>query len=136
RITDVVLLDARDRPVSEIRTGEQVKLKFDYRLVGRFDGDITFVFNLYRHDDFYICGATTTMDKLPAVTARPSGSVTVVFPELQLLAGRYKWRVAINDASGIGIYTEAVPVCEFQIKDDFQSVGLLHLNREWVIETR
>lgn len=134
RITDVRLLAADNRLTSIVRTGEPIKVQFSYKLTGEFNGKLSFVFNLYRHDDLYICGATTVMDKIPSVSPQEQGTVTVSFPDFPLLAGKYKWRVAINDGDGLGIFTEAVPVCEFQVKDGFQSVGLINLNRSWQIE--
>ncbi len=130
-ITEVKLLNGKDQEVAEISSGDPVKIKFWYKRSGSFQGKLSFVFNLYRHDDLYICGATSIMDNLPAIEAKDSGEVTVSFKSLPLLSGRYKWRVAINDEAGLGIYTEALPVCQFQVKDSFNSVGLLHLEREW-----
>jgi ABC-type polysaccharide/polyol phosphate transport system ATPase subunit len=130
-ITDVKLLNSNGQEISEITSGDSVKIAFKYRATGAFKGKLSFVFNLYRHDDLYICGATSIMDRLPPIEAQPSGEVSVTFPSLPLLAGRYKWRVAINDESGLGIYTEALPVCQFQVKDSFNSVGLVHFQREW-----
>lgn len=134
RITGVELLNGQDLEIDEARTGQTVKIRFRYKISGFFDGKLSFVVNLYRHDDFYICGATSRMDRLPAFEAQEEGQVTVIFKNLQLLSGRYKWRVAINDETGLGIYTEAVPVCEFSVKDGFESVGLVHFEREWVVE--
>lgn len=130
-ITDVKLLNAVGSEVSEITSGDLVQIQFKYRASGEFKGKLSFVFNLYRHDDLYICGATSIMDQLYPIQAQPNGEVSVTFPSLPLLAGRYKWRVAINDETGLGIYTEALPVCQFQVRDSFNSVGLIHLQREW-----
>jgi hypothetical protein len=45
----------------------------------------------------------------------------------------YKWRVAINDESGMGIFAEAVPVCEMKVIDHLESVGAIHINRKWSV---
>jgi hypothetical protein len=95
---------------------------------------ISFVVNLYRHDDLYICGSTTIMDGVKPKTSEAEGEVLIKFPELSLLSGKYKWRVAINDEQGLGILAEAAPVCEFSIKDEFEAVGLINLTREWIID--
>jgi ABC-type polysaccharide/polyol phosphate transport system ATPase subunit len=132
-ITGAKLTNLRGEEVNEIMTGQSVTFSFTYKVVGDFQGKISFVFNLYKHDDFYVCGATSVMDKIPAHAPGETGEVQVKFDNLQLLAGKYKWRCAINDEEGLGIYTEAVPVCEFSIKDNFESVGLINLNRSWKI---
>lgn len=133
-ITGAKLTNLRGEEVSEVMTGQSVTFSFTYKVVGDFQGKISFVFNLYKHDDFYVCGATSVMDKIPAHAPGETGEVQVKFDNLQLLAGKYKWRCAINDEEGLGIYTEAVPVCEFSIKDNFESVGLINLNRSWKIQ--
>lgn len=130
-IIEVKLFDLKDQETSEVACGDGVKIRFRYKTNGIFNGKLSFVFNLYRHDDLYICGATSVMDKLPPIDAQPSGEVSVTFPSLPLLAGRYKWRVAINDGTGLGIYTEALPVCQFQVRDSFTSVGLFDIPRKW-----
>ena len=45
--------------------------------------------------------------------------------------GTYHWRVAVNDADGLGILAEAVPVCEIRIKDDFRAVGVVEIEHTW-----
>lgn len=132
-IKEVDLIDANGKSTRSIQSGESVTLTFAYRVIGEATVPLSFVFNLYKHDDTYICGATSIMDNKEAVPCFGDGTVSVVFPTLPLLSGRYKWRVAINDETGLGIYTEAVPVCEFQVTDDFRSVGLVHLNRQWIL---
>lgn len=134
-IRDVDLQDNLGRSTRAVQSGDGVRLTFSYRIGGEVQVPLSFVFNLYRHDDTYICGATSIMDNLEAVQCSGEGIVGVSFPSLPLLSGRYKWRVAINDETGLGIYTEAVPVCEFQVTDDFRSVGLVHLERKWTLPT-
>ncbi len=132
-ITHARLVNLQGEEVSEIKTGDSIVLCFNYKVVGDFQGKLSFVFNLYKHNDFYICGATSVMDKIPAHAPGEVGEVRVMFKKLPLLAGKYKWRCAVNDEEGLGIYTEAVPVCEFSIKDNFEAVGLIDLNRSWEI---
>ncbi len=133
KITGAKLLNARDMEIEEAITGQTIKFNFSYKVVGDYPGKLSFVFNLYKHNDFYICGATSVMDKIPGHSPKENGEITVTFPKLPLLAGRYKWRCAINDEEGLGIYTEAVPVCEFSVRDNFESVGLINLERSWSI---
>lgn len=67
-----------------------------------------------------------------------SGKISVTFPSLKLLAGRYIWRVAIDDERAFSIYAEANQVCEFKVIDQLEAVGLFNLARSWSvdIETR
>lgn len=132
RITDVALLDAEGHALSDVICGQDVFLRMRFCATSaQLPPKISFVFNLYRHDDFYICGTTTVMDGIAPYEAGKSGEVIIKFPALPLLGGLYKWRVAINDHGGFIVHAEAKDVCEFRVVDDFNAVGLLNLQREW-----
>ncbi|MEK6316087.1 MAG: ABC transporter ATP-binding protein [Burkholderia gladioli] len=135
RITEVELTNDEGALLTVIRSGQTVRIRFRYRAPRpeTFPA-LTFVINLYRHDSLYICGTTTSMDGLAPFPTKNEGEIVVRFPNLQLLAGRYMWRVAINDDRGLGILAEANPVCEFKVVDDFQAVGLVNIPREWHVD--
>lgn len=135
RITRVRMTDRTGKPVAEITTGDDVRLSFDFDLLAEeAPGPISFVFNLYRQDDLYLCGTTTLMDGFEAVQANAGGCISVDFPLFPLLSGRYKWRVAINDHVGFVTYAEAKGVCTFKVQDEFKAVGILNLPRHWHID--
>ncbi len=135
--TEVAFEDARGAPLAEVRSGCDVVLRARYRaLRDDLPERCCFVFNLKRHDDFYVCGTTTLMDGLEAYPVRRQGEFVVRFPNLRLLAGRYKWRVAINDERGLAVLGEAVHQCPFQVVDRFQAHGLIDLPREWRVDGR
>lgn len=137
RIKEVRFEDADGNALSEVRSGQEVRLRLRYiALTDDLPRKVSFVFNLKRHDDFYVCGTTTLMDGLPAFDAHREGEVCVRFPEFRLLAGEYRWRVAINDHVGIGVYAEALHQCPFRVVDRFQAHGLVDLPRQWEISTR
>lgn len=130
-ITNVELLNARDEPVSMVQSGETIKIRFDYLTMKPWSGKVVFVFSLYRHDRFYVCGNTTLMDGIEPFNPGTGGRVEVVFPNIKLLAGNYVWRVAIDDDRGYMIYVEADGVCAFQVVDKLRAVGLVDLERTW-----
>jgi len=133
KVIDVKLLDSNDFEQSVFHTNDKLKIQFEYEIIGSYEEKLTFVVNLYRHDDLYICGATSLMDNYKPFQAKSSGIVTVGFDDLCVLSGFYKWRVAINDETGLGIFSEAVPVCEMKVIDSTQSVGIIHMKREWEV---
>jgi len=135
KIANVSLLDQSGNSVTELASGGNVKLSFDYKYEGsdgEFDG-LTFVFNLYRKDGVYICGTTTAMRGLEPFPLSREGRVTIDFPALKLLSGIYNWRVAVNDQDGIQIINEAVPVCEFSVADNFSAVGIYDIEHSWSV---
>ncbi len=134
-IEHIDLLDSSGKRVNEILSGQSVQLKFEYIILGKLCEQITFVFNLYRKDGIYILGTTTLMEGIEPIEPSDCGEVLVNFPTLNLLSGYYFWRVAVNDKTGLTILAEAKNVCEFRVKDDFRSVGLVDLERTWRIES-
>lgn len=131
RIETVELLDDDFCATSTVKSGQAMTLRFRYQTLSATAPKVTFVFSLYRHDGLYICGNTTLMDRLPPFEPGSGGTVTVTFPALALLAGRYIWRVAIDDERAFGIYAEANQVCEFLVTDALEAVGLFNLARRW-----
>lgn len=115
-----------------IRSGARVEIAVSYRATAPdFPRIGSFVFNLKRHDDFYVCGATTLMDRFPPVSLKSKGKFSIQFPNLNLLAGRYKIRFAINDEFGLAVLTERLEAWVFQVVDDHHSQGLIDLARRW-----
>jgi ABC-type polysaccharide/polyol phosphate transport system ATPase subunit len=136
-ICRVRLLNAAGDETRSIRTGDTVRLSIDFeRIRADADAPISFVFNLYRADGLYICGTTTLMDGMKPFEAAPRGCVSVRFPALPLLAGRYHWRVAINDEHGLSVLAKMEGVCPFVVEDGFKSVGIVDIERSWEIDTR
>jgi lipopolysaccharide transport system ATP-binding protein len=132
RIVSVALLDEAGSQLSDVVCGQDVYLKMRFQATTDvLPARISFVFNLYRHDDLYICGTTTVMDGIEPYPAGKTGEVIVKFPKLPLLGGLYKWRVAVNDHGGFIVHAEARDVCEFRVIDEFNAVGLVNLPREW-----
>jgi lipopolysaccharide transport system ATP-binding protein len=135
KIVDVAFLSDDGAPVEILKSGDGAHLRMRFKaLTDDLPDAISFVFNLYRHDGVYVCGSTTLMDGLAAHAAAPAGEVTVSFPSMPLLSGRYIWRVAINDHGGLLVHSEAKGVCPFRVIDDFRSVGIVHLERSWAVE--
>lgn len=134
-IESVQLRASDGQQVEEIITGDDLFLFIKYRALTKQPPErISFVFNLYRHDGFYVCGTTTLMDGFPAHSGTQGGEITVCFPSFPLLSGRYKWRVAINDHGGFSVLAEAKDVCTFSVVDTFNAVGIVDLRREWHFE--
>lgn len=122
------------RGISQLMSMSPLDIEFEYRLHGNYEGQLSFVVNLYREDDVYIFGTTTGMQSLPAYAPLPVGRVKVSFPSMPLVSGKYKFRVAINDGRGMNILAEAVPVCQFSVTDDFRAVGIVDLPHAWTHE--
>lgn len=133
RISNIAVeADCDGGTTHEIQSNTAISIVFSYEIIGKLPGDgLTFVVNLYRHDGLYVFGATSKMQGSPAFPASRKSRVKVTFPSLPLVNGTYHWRVAVNDADGLGIFAEAVPVCEIRVKDDFRAVGVVEIEHTW-----
>lgn len=131
----VRLLASSGVEITEIETGAELWLEMRYRALTSHPPErISFVFNLYRHDGLYICGATTLMDGITPFLGSKGGRVKVRFLSIPLLSGEYKFRMAINDHGGFVTLAEAKDACKFSVVDNFNSVGLVDLSRAWDVE--
>ena len=134
-ITDIKLLNAAGEESYEYVINDELNLTATILIQNTQEFDeLTFVANLYRHDDLYICGTTTLMDGFEPFETSSEMQVTMTLPKLKLLSGRYKWRFAVNEKNGLGIFTERVPICEFTVSDNFEAVGLVDLDRIWKVQ--
>lgn len=132
QITEVSLQKEDGTAIEAVRSHETVRLTMRFRATTETQMDgISFVFNLYRHDGLYICGTTTLMEGMSPHRSGKEGCVSVTFPRLPLLAGKYMWRVAINDHGGVLVHADAKGVCPFRVVDSFRSVGVVDLERSW-----
>ncbi|SFI40125.1 ABC transporter ATP-binding protein [Nitrosomonas sp. Nm34] len=130
-IKNPTLITGNVRHATEINSCDPVCIEFDYEIHGTYSDTISFVVNLYREDDTYVFGTTTRMQGLAEFSPENEARVSIYFPSLPLVSGKYKWRVAVNDGRGMGILAEAVPVCHFSVNDDFRAVGIIDIPHTW-----
>ena len=133
KITSVELCSVSGEKITSLESGQAIIINFHYKVYSQQSPKVTFVVNLYRHDGLYICGTTSLMDNLAPFHAGSIGNVKILFPGIPLLAGKYMWRVAINDDRAFGILAEANNICEFEIFDKLEAVGLFNLERSWEV---
>ncbi|SFL61890.1 ABC transporter ATP-binding protein [Nitrosomonas communis] len=130
-IKNPTLIAGNVRHATEINSCDPVCIEFDYEIHGTYSDTISFVVNLYREDNTYVFGTTTRMQGLAEFSPESEAHVSVYFPSLPLVSGKYKWRVAVNDGRGMSILAEAVPVCHFSVNDDFRAVGIVDIPHTW-----
>ena len=133
-IHNPILISNGVRGCADLKSLSSLDLQFEYKIHGILDEKISFVVNIYREDGVYIFGTTTKMQGLPEFEPTTHGRVIVHIPSLPLVSGNYNFRVAVNDARGLNILVEAVPVCHFSVSDDFKAVGLVDIDHSWAHE--
>lgn len=133
-ISDVKLLNKDKIETNIIESGSPIEIEFNYKCIGEYYSKVSYVVNLYREDDLYIFGTTTLMKKINPFSVSRNGKVRIIFPKISLLQGEYKWRVAINDDTGMTIFCEAVNVCHLKVIDSFNAVGIIDIDHTWEVE--
>lgn len=134
QIESVEMCDSSGKQLTTVRSGQTVTLRFRYKQLHSGYNKIVFVFSLYRHDGTYVCGNTTLMDGMSPFIANSGGEVEIEFPNIPLLSGSYRCRVAIDDERGMGIYCESF-TDYFTVTDDLEAVGLMNLPRKWKVHS-
>jgi ABC-type polysaccharide/polyol phosphate transport system ATPase subunit len=136
RIVAVTLENEQGDELEVVESGQDIRVRMRYdTVVDEPPPRISFVVNLYRHDDLYVYGSTTLMDGIAPFPPAHHGEVVIRFPRIALLAGSYKWRVAINDDRGFITHAERKDVCPMRVVDSFRAVGLVDLPRQWEVRS-
>jgi ABC-type polysaccharide/polyol phosphate transport system ATPase subunit len=132
-IMNVEIKSSEGGATTNFETGDTVHICADCNLLGTYSGGISLVANIYGPEGVYVWGTTTLMGGIAAQAAQSLGKIELIIKDLPLLSGKYVLRLAINDDTGLCIFYEANPAAEFTVIDNFQSVGLIDLQHEWIL---
>jgi len=131
--SSITLLDKNGSKSNKFKTNDQIELILYLNINEYFQYNyFSCVINLYTNDGFYVTGTTTLMEGYKPLKAEKNNyEISIIFPHIPLLSGKYYFRLAINDETGQVIYLEKYPVCEFIVTDDFQAEGLVVIEKIW-----
>ncbi len=132
RITNVQLLDPTDRPVSTVRTGEDITVRLAYEARVPVETPVFTV--TLTHGSGVVVAAPTTRDVglvLPLVHG--GGDLEVTFPSVPMLPGPYEVSVAATDFSLHHEYDHRSHVARFDVTagETGDERGLITLRPTW-----
>jgi ABC-2 type transport system ATP-binding protein/lipopolysaccharide transport system ATP-binding protein len=96
QILDAYFTDASGTKVTVIPTGEELHLNIAYRAHREVDNPV-FGFILHSENDIQIMGTNTKVGRLATGMLHGDGTVSFVFPTLELLPGNYDFTIGVND---------------------------------------
>ncbi len=112
---------------------DPLHIDIEYEILSDEIDEIVPVFNIYQLGSLiYVCGSTILMDHLlPIKVKKGINKFSLDLESLPLLTGKYRLRVAINEAKGLGILAEENEALYITIQDNHNSEGIIHLKRKW-----
>lgn len=127
------VLSAGSRNLS-IFSGEGFSISAKVRNNSLSSYNVSLVYNIYRiPDGLYISGATTLMDAVGEISLEAGGELgfRLSFLKVDLLAGRYRVRIAVNDVVGMGIMCDEKEAVFLTVLDAHEAEGMINLARVW-----
>lgn len=132
-LKEVELLDEAGCSTRNFRTGETVAAQVTAYFSDKFEGQPGVGIGLMRNDGIEIYTVTSTMDDvLMEATGEPGNfQISLVYPEIPLLPGKYYLNVALTDADFLQAYSVKERAVEFSIRGEGKEPGLLRLEHYW-----
>lgn len=132
KITNVNIMDDRNRKVSTILAGKATKLEIDYKVLNSQE-EVIFGIGIYSEDYKPVYGTNTELDKIKLKNLEFEGKIVFEIPKLQLLTGKYILSVAIEDKNhrALDFYKNYM---EFDIVSQDPAVGIHSIEHKWIIK--
>lgn len=129
-LLSVELVDGDGRPVAVLRSGEPAALRLAYR-VRVPKKDFVFGIAIHRADGTHVFGTNTHLDGLQPESLDGEGSISILFPSLELAPGRYRVDAAVHSVAGLA-YDYVCEVLEFLITAPVPWPGCYAPKHRWL----
>jgi ABC-2 type transport system ATP-binding protein len=132
RIAAVDLLDATGQPVSRVRSGDRVAIRFHYEMEQAIERPV-FGLSVRTIDGFEISAPKSRdVDCVPE-KLEGSGDLDVTFDSLRLLPGTYDLTVSLTDQSSLHAYDVRANVLRFDVERGVfhEDAGVVTLGGRW-----
>jgi len=118
---------------SVFNTGDNITVKVEYHAKKRVYKPV-FGVAIHRSDGLYVYGPNTRFDDVSVDYIDGSGSFSISYYNVPLLAGNYMISVGIFDQDAIGAYDFHSKLYPFQIKNDKRDHGAIYLKHSWQLD--
>ncbi len=110
--------------------GDDIVFKMNYKVKHTLK-NAYFGLSIFRNDGVRCYGTNTKIDKINDFNLIENGSITLIFPNIQLLPGRYFVDVCI--ASGMDDFADYWSgINSFEIFSQIKDIGITLMNHEWI----
>jgi ABC-type polysaccharide/polyol phosphate transport system ATPase subunit len=134
RILNVQLLDGRGHPRTRFRTGEDMIVAVTFRTTEPVVEPILGV-AIHRNDGVYIFGPNTRFDGVLQGTFDGIYTYFLHYPNMSLLAGRYRISVAVFDRHHIKPHVWHNQLYDFEVAQEVEDHGLVQMPHAWGLLT-
>jgi ABC-type polysaccharide/polyol phosphate transport system ATPase subunit len=134
RVLEVRLLDGLGRPRRKLRTGEKLVVAVTFRTTEPVERPI-FGVAIFRDDGVYVFGPNTRFDGVLDGTYNGVYTFFIVYPSLDLLAGKYRLSIAAFDKSHLKPHVWHNQIYDLEVLQDCEDHGLVQLDHGWGLIT-
>lgn len=130
RILKTRLLDKDGKDNTVFQIGDFMELVVEYKREKESIRECEYGFNIFRNDGVDCYGTNTLLDKVRPVTLKNRGKVSVMFPSVSFLQGKYKIDIAFHDEFGL-TYHHIYDAATFEVVNIYDEVGVSRQVHEW-----
>lgn len=134
RVQQVQVLDAKGRPRTRFRTGEDLLVAVTFRTSEPVERPI-FGVAIFRSDGVYIHGPNTRYDGVLDNTYHGIYTFFIRWKALPLLSGRYRLSVAVFDKAHLKPHVWHNQLYDFEVVADQEDHGVVVLDHAWGLIT-
>ncbi len=134
RVLNVQLLDGRGHPRTRYRTGEGMIVAVTFRTTEPVIEPIMGI-AVHRNDGVYVYGPNTRFDGVLEGTFHGIYTYFLHYPDLALLAGRYRVSIAVFDRNHIKPHVWHNQLYDFEVAQEVEDHGLVRMDHAWGLIT-
>ena len=134
RILQVRILDAKGHVRERFRSGEPLAVAVTFQTTEPIERPILGV-AIHRNDGVYVYGPNTRFDQVLDGTYEGIYTFFLHYPELPLLAGRYRVSVAIFDKGHLKPHVWHNQLYEFEVAQQVEDHGMVQIPHSWGLIT-
>ncbi len=132
RIEKVQLLDKDSQQITELSSGDLLKIRVEYQVEEPIY-DPHFGVAIYRDDGVYCFGPNTRFDGIPIdQLSVGKGWFQITYPRVSLLTGRFSLTIAIWEKEEIQGYDYHHGMYPFKIRSNHSEYGVTSLSHQWM----
>lgn len=128
------LVDDKDDPVAELRSGQPLRIVIEYRAVQRLVSPL-FRIRIIREDGTVCCDISSEMSPLSLIAIEGRGEASILLERVDLTNGRYLVDVSCYAPQWAYAYDYRAAVCRFSVHGGGDSEALLNAPHRWDIPT-
>jgi ABC-type polysaccharide/polyol phosphate transport system ATPase subunit len=134
-ITDIKMLDEKNKDKRVFMSDEKVTISFDYRRNKREADTPVIGIGFFRNDGTNCYGTNTLIDQILKIKVRDQGNVKFEIENLSLIEGEYILDIALSALDGTP-HDYIKNITSFSVISNLKDVGISRLKHRWFIDDK